>query len=105
MELLSKSVDVRLDPDLHLATSMRSFRAENLSGFVKAALDGDVDRAKGFVDELRRAYPLCFTRELDVAKQWIRARARGTERYGLLASSQAERLKPHAIDIRVDVDP
>ena len=35
----------------------------------------------------------------------MRAHARGSERYGLVASSKAHRLKPHAIDIRVDVDP
>src|SRR5205085_678586 len=35
----------------------------------------------------------------------VRERARGTERYGLVASSKAMRLKPHAIDIRVSVDP
>ena len=40
-----------------------------------------------------------------VAKQWIRNHARGTERYGLVASSKAQRLKPDAIDIRVEVDP
>lgn len=35
----------------------------------------------------------------------MRQRARGSERYGLVASSKALRLKPHAIDVRVDVDP
>lgn len=29
----------------------------------------------------------------------------GTERYGILASSQAQRLKPHAIDVRSPMDP
>jgi hypothetical protein len=43
--------------------------------------------------------------DLTRAKAWIREQARGNERYGLVASSQADRLKPHAIDIRVDVDP
>ena len=44
-------------------------------------------------------------RDLDAAKKWIREQARGTERYGLVASSKAVRLKPHAIDIRVSIDP
>ena len=39
------------------------------------------------------------------AKQWIREHARGTERYGLVASSGAQRLKPHAIDVRVEINP
>jgi hypothetical protein len=30
---------------------------------------------------------------------------RGTERYGLVASSKAHRLKPDAIDLRVEVNP
>jgi hypothetical protein len=42
---------------------------------------------------------------LDAAKYWIHAHARGTERFGLIASSKAQRLKPHAIDIRVEVNP
>ena len=35
----------------------------------------------------------------------MRRHARGTERYGLVASSKARRLKPEAIDIRYEVDP
>ena len=50
-------------------------------------------------------YPIAITRDLARAKQWIREHARGTERYGLVASSQGQRLKPHAIDVRVNVDP
>ncbi|MCR6655222.1 MAG: DUF2075 domain-containing protein [Opitutus sp.] len=46
-----------------------------------------------------------MTRDLDAAKRWLRQRARGSERYGLLASSKAQRLKPHAIDVRVKTDP
>jgi hypothetical protein len=45
------------------------------------------------------------SRDLNLAKQWVRAHARGTERFGMVASSKAQRLKPHAIDIRVDIDP
>ncbi len=33
------------------------------------------------------------------------AHARGSERFGLVASSGAQRLKPHAVDVRVEVDP
>ena len=50
-------------------------------------------------------YPIVVTRNLRQAKQWIRNHARGTERYGMVASSKAHRLKPDAIDIRVDVNP
>jgi hypothetical protein len=91
--------------DLHLAVSMRSFRAERVSGFVKALLDRDAQAARGLYRELRPRYPLVITRDLQRAKCWVRDQARGTERYGLVASSQAERLKPHAIDVRAPIDP
>lgn len=93
------------DSSLHLGVSMRSFRAENVSGFVKALLDCERDGARKALAELIARYPIAVTRDLDLAKQWIRMRARGSERYGLLASSKAQRLKPHAIDIRVEIDP
>ena len=84
---------------------MRSFRAENVSAFVKALLDCDRGQAKKAFAELAARYPIAITRDLNAAKLWIRDHARGTERYGLIASSKAMRLKPHAIDIRVSVDP
>src|SRR4030095_3643683 len=49
--------------------------------------------------------PIETTRYLAHAKRWIREKARGSEQFGLVASSQAQRLKPHAIDVRVNVDP
>jgi hypothetical protein len=96
---------VRYETDLHLATSMRAFRAEQVSDFVKAVLDGEVLVARGLLTEFISRYPIALTRDLDVARRWIRRHARGSERYGLAASSQAMRLKPHAIDVRVSVDP
>ena len=92
-------------PELHLATSMRSFRAETLSAFVRSVLDRDLTLASRDLQDLRDRYPLALTRNLDDARNWIRARARGTERVGLLASSRAMRLRPHAIDVRVKADP
>jgi hypothetical protein len=84
---------------------MRSFRAENVSEFVKALLDKERHLARAQLSKLVDTYPIVITRDLDRAKQWLRSKARGTERYGLLASSKAQRLKPHAIDIRFNVNP
>jgi schlafen family protein len=97
--------NTHFDDSLHLAVSMRSFRAENVSAFVKALLDCEKQHARKAFAALADRYPIAVTRDLSRAKQWIRARARGTERFGLIASSKALRLKPHAIDIRVDVNP
>ena len=96
---------VERTPDLHLSVSMRSFRAERVSGFVKALLDLDSASARRLYAEVRARYPLVITRDLDKAKTWVREQSRGSERFGLVASSQAQRLKPHAIDVRVDIDP
>ena len=93
------------DPNLHLATSMRSFRAESLSRFVREVLDIEQASAKQTLLELTARYPIRLTRRLDLAKQWLREQARGGERYGIVVSSQAVRLKPHAIDVRVKTDP
>ena len=97
--------DTFLDDCLHLSVSMRSFRAENVSAFVKALLDRDRITARRMYEQLAERYPLVITRDLDAAKEWVRNHARGSERFGLVASSKAMRLKPHAIDVRVDIDP
>jgi hypothetical protein len=105
LELVEQRENTLFDDRLHLSVSMRSFRAENMSAFVKAMLDCDTLAAREAFAQLAAKYPIAVTRDLDAAKRWVRLRARGTERYGLVASSKAMRLKPHAIDIRVDVDP
>lgn len=105
LESLSERKKTFFDDSLHLSVSMRSFRAENVSYFVKSLLDCDISNARDAFRNFSRNYPIVVTRDLSSAKQWVREHARGTERYGLLASSKAQRLKPHAIDIRVDIDP
>jgi hypothetical protein len=101
----ARRASVTRDADLHLAVSMRSFRAEHVSQFVRAVLDGDAETAMDVVARRLSRYPIALTRDLAAAKRWVRAQARGSEQFGLIASSQAERLKPHAIDVRIDVDP
>lgn len=96
---------VHSSPALHLSVSMRSFRSEQLSGFVKALLDSDVPTAQRLLGEVLERYPIALTRNRKTAKQWLKDQARGSERYGLLASSQAQRLKAYCIDVRVNVDP
>jgi len=96
---------VNHDPSLHLAVSMRSFRAENVSLLVKQVLDLDADGARRTFDRLRDRYPIALTRDLSTAKGWLKSQARGTERYGIMVSSQAERLKPEAIFVKAPMDP
>ena len=103
-ELVAKNNNVQQVDQLHLAVSMRSFRAENLSSFVHYVLDRNAERAKTLYSEFKDRYPLYLTRDLDRAKQWLEEKARGTERYGIVVSSQAYRLKPLAIDVRLQPD-
>jgi Uncharacterized conserved protein (DUF2075) len=102
---ISTRAATTLDDSLHLSVSMRSFRAENVSAFVKALLDCDKGDAIDALAKCLKRYPMAVTRDLARAKEWIREHARGTERFGMVASSKAQRLKPHAIDIRVEVNP
>jgi hypothetical protein len=105
LERIGQFSEFHFDDSLHLAVSMRSFRAENVSHFVKALLDREADVAREQFRQLVGRYPIILTRNLSLAKQWIRSKARGTERFGMVASSKAQRLKPDAIDIRLDVNP
>lgn len=105
LETVGQRKSTFFDDSIHLAVSMRSFRAENVSQFVKALLDCDEVNARETLSNFVDKFPIAVTRDLRLAKEWIRAHARGTERFGMVASSKAQRLKPHAIDIRVDVNP
>ena len=98
--LLKTNPKVQKDVSLHLATSMRSFRAENLSNFVGQLLDRDASAAKTTYAEFCANYPIMLTRDLAKAKAWLRKVSGGSERYGMICSSQAFRLRPLAIDVR-----
>lgn len=102
---LQKVTNVTLDSDLHLGVSMRSFRAENLSLFIKNLLDLNQEEAIETYSKICEKYPIVLTRNLQKAKEWLRQKARGSERYGLIVSSQAQRLKPFAIDVKSPMNP
>lgn len=90
---------------LHLGVSMRSFRAESVAQFVKQLLDLDTTGARDSLQRVTQRFPLVLTRKVETAREWLRKHARGTERCGLVVSSQAQRLRPHAIDVRAKINP
>lgn len=102
---ISSRQGVEYKDELHLGVSMRSFRAENISLLVKQILDLEKSNANGTLKQVGKKYPIVITRDLREAKKWLKRQARGTERYGILVSSQAERLKPHAIDVKSPMNP
>ena len=105
LEEIKSRTNVITNDNLHLSVSMRSFRAEHVSLLVKQILDLEKGKALQTLSKVIDKYPIVITRDLSKAKQWLKANARGTERYGIVVSSQAERLKPHAIDVKSPMDP
>jgi len=88
---------------LHLATSVRSFRSEKVSAWVHALLDMD-EQAKSLWKEIQSNYPIVLTRDLQKAKAWVKAQSKGSERYGLVASSGARRLKALGVHVKNEID-
>lgn len=105
LEALAGHTNVIYKDELHLSVTMRSFRAENVSHWVKQVLDLEVDAARNMLLQFNKKYPIWLTRDLTKAKQLLRDKARGSERYGIVVSSQAERLRPHAINVKAPMDP
>jgi hypothetical protein len=101
--MLSK-LDVTVYEHLHLAVSIRSFRAEKLSEFVGAVVAGEVEAARGLYEQIKATYPIKLTRDLGIARNWLRKQARGSERVGVVASSGASRLKPLGINVHEKID-
>lgn len=89
--------------ELHLATSIRSFRTPFLSAFVKALLDAETENAKQLYQQIKDKYPIVITRDLNRAKKWVRDHCQGSARYGLLASSGGLRLKSEGIFVKNEI--
>lgn len=103
-KLVANNKNVQQVDPLHLKVSKRSYRAENLPKFVHCVLDRDEKNARKLYKEFKDKYPILLTRDLERAKRWLECKARGSERYGIVVSSQAYRLKPLAIDVRLQPD-
>lgn len=101
---MTKNMNVNIIEDLHLAVSLRSFRSENVSNFVKALLDVDIDTAKRLYEQFNSDYPVFVSRNLHKAKLWVRSQAKGSQRYGLTASSGAKRLRKYGIWVQNKIE-
>lgn len=93
-----------LDESLHLAVSVRSFRAERVADWVAAVLGDDAAVARAAMRKLAQ-FPIYRTRSLAAARRWLRERRRATERAGLLASANAMRLKPEGLYVQARIKP
>lgn len=92
------------EDDLHLDVDIRSFRSKQLSKFVKELLDNNPDSAKSYYESFKNDYPILLTRDIEKAKEWVKNKAHGSERYGLLASSEGKRLRAEGIWVPKDIN-
>ena len=104
LNTLIQGLNCKIVKDLHLSVSLRSFRSENVAGFVKDVLDVNVENAKQLLTQFKNDYPIYITRDLDKAKTWIINQAKGSERYGMIASSGAKRLRSYGVWVQNKVD-
>lgn len=88
------------EKNLHLSVSVRSFRSEGVSAFVQEVIKGNSTKAKSILSNIYSDFPFLVTRDLDTAKQWLRKKAKGTERIGLVGSSGGRRLRAVGIDVK-----
>ena len=102
-ELLKDNHNVTYSDDLHLAVSLRSYRAEKLSAFVQALLTFD-SKAKDVYNEIKDNYPIVLTRDMKKAKEWLHNKVRGTERTGVLITKESARFKPLGIHVLASGD-
>ncbi len=102
IQRISEGIDAVSRPGLHLSASIRSFRSEHVAAWVDALLNEEPDVARELQQHLP-GYPILVTRDLQVCRNWLWERAQGTDRIGLLASSNGMRLKPHGIHVKADL--
>ena len=91
-------------PELHLKTSIRSFRADKQSQFVDFLLDNNPQKTREVYQMISDKYPVFLTRNISKAKEWAKKQVRGSQRCGVLACSSAQRLKPEGIYVPTDID-
>ena len=103
-ELLKGNGKVTFSDRLHLAVSLRSFRAERLSSFVHSLLSFNDDAEDLYKEVSAKGYPIVLTRDMDNAREWLRCKARGSQQTGVLVSKVAARFKPLAVHILAQGD-
>jgi hypothetical protein len=92
----TQRVEVNTNSALHLRTSNRSLRAENLATWVNYVLDGEADRAGAL--NISERFPIFLSRNLKETRTKLQQQAIGLVRYGLVGSSGAARLRAEGLE-------
>ena len=103
-EKLKGNPNVNFSDKLHLAVSLRSFRAETLSNLIHSLRSFNANAAVLYHEIKKKKYPILLTRDMDKARQWLREHARGNEHTGILVTKVAARFKPLAVNVLAQGD-
>lgn len=91
--------------ELHLSISLRSFRSAQLSTFIQEIINNDIQKAKDiYLKYIEKDYPIKITRDLEIARNWLKKVANGSERTGVVASSGGIRLRPFGLNVKAKID-
>lgn len=98
-----RDVVIRHEPLAHLSVSVRSHRAKTINQWVNDLLDLETARAITNFPDIRE-FPLVVTRDLDMARAWLRARSGNdpAKRCGLVATSEDQRFRAHGLENSTD---
>jgi hypothetical protein len=91
----SEVTKVERDPALHLAISNRSYETDVTAQWVNAVLHGQAEETTTLAF---KGLPIHVTRDIQVARSWLLANAKGNRRAGLVASSGAARLRADCVE-------
>ena len=92
----STQKEVQTSSALHLRTSNRSLRADQLATWVNLLLDGKSDEAASL--KVTEKFPIFLSRSLGETRTRLREQAIGVERCGLVGSSGAARLRAEGLE-------
>src|SRR5271165_40407 len=92
----ARQKQVRTSSALHLRTSNRSLRADQLATWVNLVLDGDANGAASL--RIAARFPIFLSRDLEETRSKLREQGIGTNRYGLVGSSGAARLRAEGLE-------
>jgi len=88
--------EIHTSPSLHLRTSNRSLRAEQLATWVNLVIEGEAEAASAL--NVTQRFPIFLSRDLDETRRKLREERKGVSRYGLVGSSGAARLRAEGLE-------
>ena len=92
----ASSRSIITSPALHLRTSNRSLRAENLATWVNHVIDGN---AEGAIElRITEKFPIFLSRSLEEVRCELKKQGIGLNRFGLIGSSGAARLRADGLE-------